>query len=516
MARGKGRHAHVVPSFNTPLPAQAVQDPLSIGASRNFTTILPLTPPLTRSVTITKPAIKKKPNKKPVPIRKVGLELFELEEKESGSKGNQVGKKSMGSGEFGIVKRSQALNASIAAVLASRPTVFQQQEESRFLPSARFLESQSSAGLAKTENLSAAGRLRANIQEENMEESEPLIVTSIDEADQMQEDQDLSDSDSEEIVVTWLAHSKSTESDVKDSSNSFPTITFQSLAPSAPLALDRIQVDKSRLEVPEANFHFSNVRSDEETEEDMIISKYCDFDDEKEPETNLMELDEIYADTEGTSLKAATNYFTTSPTSFFTSSKIPLISPSFIPPPYSAPVLIPSLEPTFLSTTPANFETDLSSDSPIVVNKSIPLRSAAPVTKGRIRKPKKIKRPAKLFDYLSDESEDWDDPTPAATSKRPRSGRALPGDTAPFPAAPGEKEIVVVDPEMILPNTRAHAVKLNPTSYQQALLESAMKDNVIVVLETGSGKTLISVGTILIAQLNRKIFSFSFYRCRFY
>lgn len=89
---------------------------------------------------------------------------------------------------------------------------------------------------------------------------------------------------------------------------------------------------------------------------------------------------------------------------------------------------------------------------------------ASAMTAGRQRKQKKKGR-AELFDYLSDDSEDWDSP-PAVAPKRRRSGKALDGkeDLLGQPSAPS-------DPDL-LPAAKAKAAKLCPTNYQQALLHA--------------------------------------------
>lgn len=112
---------------------------------------------------------------------------------------------------------------------------------------------------------------------------------------------------------------------------------------------------------------------------------------------------------------------------------------------------------------------------------------AAALTAGRTRKPKK-KRRAELFDYLSDDSEDWY-ALPSAAPRRPKSGRALDG-AEPYNAAAGT--VPPIAPEL-LPATRVAAEKLFPTNYQSALLQRAKEGNVICVLPTGSGKTLVAV-----------------------
>ncbi|GAA6001448.1 uncharacterized protein JCM10292_006259 [Rhodotorula paludigena] len=128
------------------------------------------------------------------------------------------------------------------------------------------------------------------------------------------------------------------------------------------------------------------------------------------------------------------------------------------------------------------------------------LRSAAGVLAGKKRKSKKLKRLPQLFDFFSDEeSDDWEDIANAKMPKRPRNGRAVDGklDDEGTEGHVGEEQDGAEDRMKskcdILPETRARAEKLMPLSYQSALLERAKEGNVVTVMPTGSGKTLVAV-----------------------
>ncbi|GAA6028331.1 hypothetical protein JCM8097_006980 [Rhodosporidiobolus ruineniae] len=153
------------------------------------------------------------------------------------------------------------------------------------------------------------------------------------------------------------------------------------------------------------------------------------------------------------------------------------------------------------------------------------LHTPVSVLAGKKRKPKrnKLKRAPQLFDYLGEADEesvdeyedDWEDVGGEKWwPKRPKDGRAVEGKL-PSPeerdGAEGaeddgkgkgkekeketEKERRRRDRD-ILPEARAHAEKLVPKSYQTALLERAKVGNVLTVLPTGSGKTLVAIGLI--------------------
>ncbi|KPV74940.1 uncharacterized protein RHOBADRAFT_44459 [Rhodotorula graminis WP1] len=123
------------------------------------------------------------------------------------------------------------------------------------------------------------------------------------------------------------------------------------------------------------------------------------------------------------------------------------------------------------------------------------LRSAAIILAGKKRKPKKFKRAPQLFDYLSDEqSDDWEDVQQAKVPKRPKTGRAVGGKLesgGETTAGEGHGEVDVDGDEER--EKKALAEKLVPTSYQKALLECAQQANIVTVLQTGSGKTLVGV-----------------------
>ncbi|BGP48542.1 Dicer-like protein 1 [Rhodotorula kratochvilovae] len=124
------------------------------------------------------------------------------------------------------------------------------------------------------------------------------------------------------------------------------------------------------------------------------------------------------------------------------------------------------------------------------------LRSAAAVLASKKRKPKKLRRAPKLFDYLSDEdSDDWEDML--RVSKRPKTGRAMDGK---LQVEGGGEEADTGDNDDA---AMAQAERLVPTSYQSALLERAKDGNLITVMPTGSGKTLI--GVLLIEWINSTI-----------
>ncbi|GEM09897.1 extensin-like protein [Rhodotorula toruloides] len=139
---------------------------------------------------------------------------------------------------------------------------------------------------------------------------------------------------------------------------------------------------------------------------------------------------------------------------------------------------------------------------PAPLPRALPLPSATTLPTPALPR---LRRAPKLFDYLSDqESEDWEDVEGSGEQewarRRPRNGRALEGKMEPPELREGEKdeeedgggEKVKVDRDL-LPSARARVDKLIPTSYQNALLERAKKGNLITVLRTGSGKTLVAV-----------------------
>lgn len=154
---------------------------------------------------------------------------------------------------------------------------------------------------------------------------------------------------------------------------------------------------------------------------------------------------------------------------------------------------------------------------PLPSSKTLPspaLRSAALLLATKRRKPStkarkaRLRRAPQLFDYLSDqESEDWEDVEVSREKewarRRPKCGRAVDGRMDVVKDEEGERKVdeevekVKVDRD-ILPSARANAHRqLVPTSYQTALLERAKQGNLITVLGTGSGKTLVAVRSFL-------------------
>ncbi|GAA5868109.1 hypothetical protein JCM3774_001024 [Rhodotorula dairenensis] len=135
---------------------------------------------------------------------------------------------------------------------------------------------------------------------------------------------------------------------------------------------------------------------------------------------------------------------------------------------------------------------DLPKALPLVHGAQPKLKPAAAVLAGKRRKKKsKLKRAPQLFDYLSDEmSDDWEDKEDKYKApKRPKNGRAVDGrlDTNEGGPAAGDT------PAGTDPAERSEPRKLIPTSYQAALLERAKETNILTVLSTGSGKTLVAV-----------------------
>ncbi|KAL8293622.1 hypothetical protein RQP46_000323 [Phenoliferia psychrophenolica] len=154
------------------------------------------------------------------------------------------------------------------------------------------------------------------------------------------------------------------------------------------------------------------------------------------------------------------------------------------------PPAVPTLSPAALHLSTAPNAADAPAPNAQAVALAVRGRAAA-LTAGRTRKLKK-KRRAELFDYLSDDSEDWDAPATTAVPKRAKGGRALDGAEPYTAAGIATANVLPIDPDL-LPATRAAAEKLFPTNYQSALLQQAKEGNVICVLPTGSGKTLVAV-----------------------
>lgn len=142
---------------------------------------------------------------------------------------------------------------------------------------------------------------------------------------------------------------------------------------------------------------------------------------------------------------------------------------------------------------PAAAFSDLPKALPVLHGAQPKLTSAASILAGKRRKkkPLKLKRAPQLFDYLSDElSDDWEPKADKYKApKRPKNGRAV----------DGRLEIADDDPKDGQERPASGSVasdertKLVPTSYQAALLERAKASNILTVLSTGAGKTLVAV-----------------------
>lgn len=154
------------------------------------------------------------------------------------------------------------------------------------------------------------------------------------------------------------------------------------------------------------------------------------------------------------------------------------------------------------------------------------LRSAAVILSGKKRKTRNLdlKRAPELYDYLPEQDEEeWEDvEEEGKVPKRPKDGRAVDGRLPSAAESTGEaeeeKEQAGVEeatggdepmkekdddsPEAkkrrreereLLPSAKAHKEKLVPKSYQTALIERAKEGNIVTVMGTGTGKTLVAV-----------------------
>ncbi|GAA5925102.1 hypothetical protein JCM10213_000533 [Rhodosporidiobolus nylandii] len=144
------------------------------------------------------------------------------------------------------------------------------------------------------------------------------------------------------------------------------------------------------------------------------------------------------------------------------------------------------------------------------------LRSAAGILAGKKRKPKKLKGTLALSDYVElsdDDAEDWEDVVEKNAPKRPKDGKAVDG-WLPSPESKedtekedGEKGGAAEEKKKtrrereLLPAARQQTGQLVPKEYQLALLERAKLGNVITVMATGSGKTLVA--TLLIDSIRK-------------
>lgn len=171
----------------------------------------------------------------------------------------------------------------------------------------------------------------------------------------------------------------------------------------------------------------------------------------------------------------------------------------------SVPVSAPSEAPA--ATPPTRPFHDLPKALPLLHSAQPKLKSAAAVLAGKRRKKKsKLQRAPQLFDYLSDEmSDDWEDKEDKYKApKRPKDGKAVDGRLETNEDEKAKSVVETSEGTEATPNAAetSTARKLIPTSYQTALLERAKETNILTVLSTGSGKTLVAVSLCSKAKTN--------------
>lgn len=172
---------------------------------------------------------------------------------------------------------------------------------------------------------------------------------------------------------------------------------------------------------------------------------------------------------------------------------------------HSVPVSAPSAVPAAIPAAKAF--ADLPKALPLLHGAQPKLKSAAAVLAGKRRKKKsKPQRAPQLFDYLSDQmSDDWEDKEDKYKApKRPKNGKAVDGRLETNEDEQAKSVAEASESTETTPNASeaSTARKLIPTSYQAALLERAKETNILTVLSTGSGKTLVAVS--FLAQSERK------------
>lgn len=186
----------------------------------------------------------------------------------------------------------------------------------------------------------------------------------------------------------------------------------------------------------------------------------------------------------------------------------------------SVPVSAPSEVPAAVPAAKA-FD-DLPKALPLLHGAQPKLKSAAAVLAGKRRKKKlKPQRAPQLFDYLSDEmSDDWEDKEDKYKApKRPKNGKAVDGrlETNEDEDEKAKSGAETSEGTEANPNASeaSTARKLIPTSYQAALLERAKESNILTVLSTGSGKTLVAVSLRRMRENRRRLLTRTIFCDRF-
>lgn len=455
-AMGKSKRTSTLPRHAIPVPSpyalSSATAPLQVG--RNVV-VRPLTTPNGRA-----PPARKTPKKAhsstPPPPRKVGLGQFGPAEEGGDGTSSATGIASW-SGKVAAAAgkaSGSALSASIAAVLNSRPARVVEQED--------------------REKRTVLQKLRAEELRRELREEGAMDVFPVE--DNSEEDDDYSSGDegldlslarllpgpppytspTAPIVSSPLTHPPSFSS--SSTPQHFPAFGPVNSQPNEISTSHEIELDDSdgddglrvtkmdedepeeSLTSPLSTVHLTSSHSVTPSASTVNTALHAFAPPSPEsdiPEVDLMEIDQIFS----------------SPTQ----------STNSHPP---APTIRPSKP--FATPSPP-FVTPLTSFSPPSTTTSTPLKKASTLTQGRTRKLKPCKR-AELFDYLSDDEDDWDElPSPLSLrEKRPKHGLAVDGAGGGL----GDN-----DPDL-LPASKRMAERLCPMSYQSALLEKAKEGNV--------------------------------------
>ncbi|KAI5479849.1 endoribonuclease Dicer [Pseudohyphozyma bogoriensis] len=158
------------------------------------------------------------------------------------------------------------------------------------------------------------------------------------------------------------------------------------------------------------------------------------------------------------------------------------------------------------SKSPPSDADDEDEDADLIITSVPPTRSNVRTKILGKKKKRKMytlkKKTAELFDYQIDsdaEEDDWDRPYTFSNvvkrkGRHAQSGRALDGALAEGDhVGLGGGEIPEVVPRLGYESEKAKVERLVPLGYQSALLKEAKEGNVITVMPTGSGKTLVAV-----------------------